>query len=252
MHENRKSATKLLLTAAGAAAAYFAVRALMDWMRSGASSRAWRSRDWHNRDFQQGQTSRQEARAAQVRGFQGRSTRAGSMSQQQVDQPDRQPIPNTGQTYTTTEMSGLLDADAPPVSVEDQTGPLAQYLLAFHELIQMLRERRSAGSEASSGLGRSLNAGDRARFDERLQRLDELLPEYGEGNLEENSLQERVYRLIWKARDGLQNLNYDDDDLFRINGEIRTEACRLLREIRDSGFSGGEDFEQAISAYECG
>lgn len=253
MQDNRRTAMTLLLTAAGATTAFFAVRAVMHRVRSGAKTRF---EDWHSREFNSGQTPRQKARSAQISGYRMRSRvedrpqQAGSRSQQMIDQPDRQPIPTTGHGYSSGQMSDLLDMEAPPVSVEDLISPMAQYLISFNHLIEMLRERRASGVDTGSGTARSISPGDRTRFEDELQRLDEMLPEIGDGSLGEGSLQERIYQLMWKTRDGLQNLSYDDDDLFRINGEIRSEACRLMKDIRGSGIQTGEDFEEAYRV--CG
>ena len=238
MMENRERILAWLITVAGAAAAFFGVRGLVRWMQSRS----------HN-----------ERRQTQIRQRMQRqvSERLEGVSQpasyQPVDQPDRQPIPATGTDVATPEVEEItrvMNESAYPVTVGEMVSPLAQYLLGFRSLIELLRSRRRENGGAGSG--RSLTLDDRGQFQETLDRLEELIPDYGAGNLEENSLQERIYRLTVKVRDAVQNTSYTDDDLFRINGEVRTEACRVLDEIQSAGAGTGDDFYEARQVYECG
>lgn len=54
-----------------------------------------------------------------------------------------------------------------------------------------------------------------------------------------------------KARDALQNLQYSDGDLFRINGEVRNETCQLLREIEGTRDNIDENSDRVLESYEC-
>jgi hypothetical protein len=180
---------------------------------------------------------------------------------QPQDQPDRQRVPATGGSATTgsttrtaagtPDLASAANQPVDTVELQEMVGPLAQYLLAFHELIELLRSRRRESDESMAG-GRTLSEADRAGFQETLDRLEALVPNYGPGNIEDNSLQERVYRLTVKVRDALQNRFYGDDDLFRINGEVRSETCRMLAEIQWAGADTSPDFEQVRQAYDCG
>jgi hypothetical protein len=169
---------------------------------------------------------------------------------QPQDQPDRQPIPTTG-----AGMSQPITADLAEEMVEEQGGvdldqsadSLVQYLLTFNDFITVVRERRRQGSKGAL----SLTTSDRSYFAEALDRLAPGLEGYAEGNVEENSLQDRIYRLTVKVRDALQNLEYSDDDLFRINGEVRSEVCRLLRDIEQARPNTIEDFDRVREDYDC-
>ncbi len=111
-------------------------------------------------------------------------------------------------------------------------------------MIDQLRTRRREANEASD---RSLTPDVRARYQDTLDRLEDQMQGYGEGDLEDGSLQERLYHLAVKVRDALQNLGYTDADLFRINGEVHTETCHLLEETEDIG----PVFVHVRQIYEC-
>jgi hypothetical protein len=174
---------------------------------------------------------------------------AGSPHQPQ-DQPDRVLIPATGAgaaALFTAEVMGDIVEDRSAVGLEQLVAPLVQFLLTFQDFITVLRERRSQGLEGE----RSLTHLDRAYFQQTLERLSPHLEGYAEGYFETDSLKDRIYRLTLKVRDALENLDYSDDDLFRINGEVRGEACWLLREIEASGAGTDVDFDRVFESYEC-
>jgi len=239
----------------------------------------WTRQQEHGEGMQMGWEERPQESQGQPVGMRVEDTR-----DQPQDQPDKlefdRPIPTTGvmadtmsidesmsieesmlidETTAPTEpaasaesMEALRRAAQPegqPVRIEDQAEPLAQYLLAFNDLIEQLRTRRKDAGTINNG--KSLTPEDRSSFQDTLNRLEATIPDYGKGSLEEGSLQERIYRLTVKVRDALQNLDYNDDDLFRLNGELRTEACKVLAEIMPSGAGAMTELDQVRLIYEC-
>jgi hypothetical protein len=225
--------------AAGAAAAFFGVRALVNRVQ--------------RRAYDQQRLERLQGRFQSVGTGQGSEEFRGRPAQatryQPQDQPDRMPVPDTGAPDTVVEdLARDVAYHGETVETSDQSTRLARYLLAFSNMIDLLRERRRE-SDSAGAAGRSLTPADRSRILDVVDRLEEDVPDYGLGNLEDDSPQERAYRLMVKVRDALQNLDYTDDDLFRLYGEVRSEACRALREIQPDG--AGEELEQVYQAYEC-
>lgn len=277
MSVNRKPIMRGLITAAGAALAFVGMRRIMR-MRQSRRHQPQDQMDWtrqqeHGEGMQMGWEERSQESQGQPVGMRVEGTR-----DQPQDQPEKlefdRPIPATGVMAGTMAIDELIDIDettAPtepaasaesmealrraaqpeeqPVGIEDQAEPLAQYLLAFNDLIEQLRTRRKDAGTISNG--RSLTPEDRSSFQDTLNRLEAQIPDYGEGNLEEGSLQERIYRLTVKVRDTLQNLDYNDDDLFRLNREFRTEACKILAEMMPSGAGAMTDLDQVRLIYEC-
>jgi hypothetical protein len=165
------------------------------------------------------------------------------------DQPDRQPIPQTGAGMS--EAAYLAEELVNPVPIEEITAEMVplfvQHLLAFSEMMKLLRYRR----ETETLSERSLTPDDRGRVMTVLEKLDDSLTKYSDGSLENGSLPERMYRLTLKMRDAMENLSYDDADLFRLNGEVRPEACRLIREVRQAGDVAEETLAEVSEEYRC-
>jgi hypothetical protein len=174
---------------------------------------------------------------------------AQMMETRYQEEPERQAIPQTG--MGTSETAYLAEEMVNPVPLETDTAEmvtlLVQHLLAYSEMMKLLRMRRE--TEALSE--RSLTPEDRGRVMKVLEKLDDTLTRYSAGNLEDGSLQERIYRLTLKTRDAMENLTYDDADLFRINGEVRPEACRLVREIRQVGAVPEANLADVSEEYRC-
>ncbi|RPJ48847.1 MAG: hypothetical protein EHM21_07520 [Chloroflexi bacterium] len=234
--DNQKRIFTGVLVALGAALAFFGVRWVIGRIQRRAS----------DEEYQQRQRQRLQRG---TREFASQPLRVPEQPRYQPqDQPDRAPIPATGASADTAEMTmDMVEDQGSTVELDQQVTPLVQYLLTFHDFITILRERRRGGPAGD----RSLTAQDRGSFQETLDRLAENVEDFGEGNLKDDSLQERVYRLTRKVRGALENLGYSDDDLFRINGEVRSEACRLLREIEGTRANIDEDFDRALQAYDC-
>jgi hypothetical protein len=270
---------KLLFTAAGAAGAYFLVRALAHRMDEKNHERLLAER--HQR-----RTGRQEFAAGEGEGAAVRShpTRgAGDWRNAEMpsgavggepflgrrtqpeDQPDAAPelygIPQTGGAAIGTpglsmedlvrEVVEARETEVTYSGADDTTAladTLTEYLFSFRGMIDQIRLRRREGAAGE----RSLTPADRQGVEESLRRLEDRIPDYGEGNLEDGSLQERMYRLMAKTREALENTGYSDDDLFRINGEVRTEACRLLADLRAQGLPAGARADDVLALYECG
>lgn len=246
MFDRAKKIISALLTAAGAAVGIYAFMEIMRrFQRQEIDSDRYERIGFDNDERQGAQV--------EVTRYQG--------SQQPAAQPDSQPIPNTG-----NPAAGVLDAVEPSAGMAaaevasftadiatpgethaletDMAGSLVDYLMAFHDLISRLRDRRAS---APSPTGHSLSPDDWQAMQERLGRLYEFTPDVGEGNLVDGSREERIYNLIVKVRGALESLETTDDDLFRINGEVRTEACKLLGDLAEYGGKAA----QARQLFEC-
>lgn len=162
------------------------------------------------------------------------------------DQPDRFPIPETGSRSAAMADMVTDTVEIPAeVPVAEMAEPLAQYLIAFHGLIEVVRNRRRENNGAETA--RSLTPAERNRIRETFTRLEEQAPQPDLGRLETGSLQERMYYLRVKLREALENKEYTDNDLFRINGEVRSQICNLATEIEAAGY----DFSIVRQAFEC-
>lgn len=262
--------SKLLMgaaTAAGAVGAFFGVRALMQYSQ----------RREHDRE----RFERLRDRFDQHPGYVDREEVPPSPRYQPVDQPDRftESGAGRGQDFSISRSGGVYTSDAgnaegarenreaipttgmgamaPPDTsayTRDQmvemdanlSMPLAQYLLTFYSMINLLRARRQSGAGAGT---RSLNAEDVGRYSEALDRLRELTPEADRSDFADGSPQYQAYDLILKLRDALENNSYTDDDLFRINGEVKAVACRVLSMMPEG--DTGTYLDQARQAFEC-
>lgn len=244
MSRNQKKIISALLTALGSAVGMVAIMELARrFQRRGMDRDRYKRMDYENEERQGAQV--------EVTRYQG--------SHQPVDQPDRETIPNTG-----NPAAGIVDSREPSAGIAaaeiaeytadivtpnegvatEMVNSLIDYLLAFHDLIDRLRARRA---ETPSPAQRSLTSDDRLAMHERLSRLYAQTPDVGEGNLAGGTREERVYNLIVKVRGALQALDTTDDDLFRINGEVRVEACQLLSETQEFG----DRVARARQIYEC-
>jgi hypothetical protein len=114
--------------------------------------------------------------------------------------------------------------------VRDLAEPLSGALMGLHELIEVLRERRRDGNYAGP-TGLSLTPDDRSRFQQVVDRINEAIGGYDPADVEGEDLAGRAYRLIDKVREAMQNMEYNDNDLFRIHGEVQTEICQILPDL---------------------
>jgi hypothetical protein len=114
--------------------------------------------------------------------------------------------------------------------VRDLMAPLSTALMGLHEMIEVLRERRRSGDYAGP-TGLSLTPDDRTRFQQVVDRINETMGGYDPGDVEGDDLAGRAYRLIVKVREAMQNMTYNDNDLFRIHGEVQTEICQMLPDL---------------------
>jgi hypothetical protein len=239
LEDNRKRILAGLLTVLGAVLAFFVVRNVVRRVGLRVDRQKQRRAD----EEQQLRASLQSQTGEIAQGQE-------APRYQPQDQPDRQPIPTTGAEAAapvTADMASEVVEERKAVDLDQQVTSLLQYLLTFRDFIAVVRERRK---ESSTSI-RSLTSQDRDHFQEALDRLAPDLEGYAEGNVEGNPLQKQIYRLTVKVQDAMQNLEYLDDDLFRIHGEVRTEACRLLQEIKAAGAKTGKDFERVRKEYEC-
>jgi hypothetical protein len=252
MKKNQKRIWIGLAALGGVAGGYFLVRALRQMLEQDyfGKQEDWGQLAKHNPPSQMPQTMRRQLGPVTER--ERAAEPLPTPGYQPQDQPDRQPIPQTGVGMHETAALGhdVVLGDAQPELVQDGAQlatMLIQHLLAFSELMKLLRQRREAATTSE----RSLTPEDRGRLDVVLNRLNEAYTDLGEGFFEEGSLRERIYRLAAKTRDAMQNSAYDDSDLFRINGEVRPEACRLLTEIRSSGMAPAVNQDEVREEYRC-
>lgn len=223
MSDNRKQIMMGLASAAGAVAAFYGMRALMRQVKARSYNQDRQNRALH---------------------------RLQSRSEHASFRQEGQEIPITAGGAAAAEMIRDVAAPVPPVGLSQQVDRMAQYLISFNNMIDLLRQRRAENPDKGPGI-RSLEAADRVRVMEVVNRLEADLPDYAEGNFEDGSLQERIYHLTVKARDALQNKAHTDDDLFRLYGEMRPEVCRLLMEIKATGEDAGTYFDRVSMAFGC-
>ena len=262
----RRTRSKFMMgaaSAAGAVGAFFGVRALMQYMQRREHDRERFERLRDHFDQHPGFVDREEVPPApryQPVDQPDRFTGSGVGSGQDVSfsrsggvyssdtavegaREDREAIPTTGMAppettaYTRDQM---IDTDT------NLSMPLAQYLLTFYSMINLLRARRQSGAQLGA---RSLNAEDVGRYSDALGRLREITPEADRSDFAEGSPQYQAYDLILKLRDALENNSYSDDDLFRINGEVKSVACRVLSMMPQG--DTGTYLDQARQAFEC-
>lgn len=139
-----------------------------------------------------------------------------------------------------------------PVAVGSLVGPLIVHLLGFHNLMNLLQQRRDTiNTTAASDL--SDNMPDvRESGADSVGSLEAQLPEFDRSALVPGSLQERIIQVMERIREALQNTNYSEDDLFRIHGELRTVTCKVLTLIQRIEEDNVTGFEEAQKAYGCG
>ena len=241
--KTRKRVITGLLSASGAVLAFFAVRKLMAWMQG--------RQEYDNTPFQRRMQSMvMDAQTSPIgqsdpHGSQAFSSPVEGTRYQPQSQPDRQPIPATG--VTAEQVSEMTEAVKRPehMDIDGLVDPLVQYLMSFHSMINMVRSRRQDNKTGN----RSLTSEDQMTFQEAVERLEDSVSVYQPGDFALNSLEGRIYRLSTKVRDALQSMDYTDDDLFRINGEVRSEACGLLRQIQPD--QSAVDLDLVRQIYEC-
>ena len=224
--EQRKGIIMGLASAVGAVAAFFGVRGVVRWFQRRA-----------HEEQRQARVTRRMQSVQQSTG--------GAIGHQPVDQPDRQPIPATGLAAPDVE---TLTQPATDIAVLNQSSSLVEYLFNFYEMIELLRIRRKESGGGNGG--RSLTPVDRTHFQEVVDRLEEQMPEVNRDDIQTGTLPAQIDRLMTKVRDGLQNLEYTDDDLFRIYGEVRSEACKVMEAMREMGFT--ENLARVRQMYDCG
>lgn len=222
MADNRKQIMMGLASAAGAVAAFYGMRALMRQMKARSYNQELQTRTLH---------------------------RLQSRTEHASFNPPGEEIPITG-SAAMAELTRDITTPVQPVSLRQQVDRMAQYLISFNNMIDLLRQRRAEHPDKGPGI-RSLEAPDRVRVMEVVNRLEADLPDYTEGNFEDGSLQERIYRLTAKVRDALLNSSHTDDDLFRLNGEMRPEVCRLLMEIKAAGEDAETYIDRLSMAFGC-
>jgi hypothetical protein len=156
-------------------------------------------------------------------------------------------IPMTGSSVQAATTWGVVPNDEElatgsgvPLTSESL---LVEYLLGLHRMVEILRERRQDTGGANAGMGSSLEPADRAEFQSLVDRLESQRVDYGKDQLIGEGRDVHIQRLTMKIRDALENLDYTDDDLFRIYGEVRSEACQEIR--------GQDGFDAVRGLYEC-
>lgn len=230
-----------LISAVGTAVAFFGVRQLVRW--------------WQQREQEQEYSGSAQRRLVRREGEQGITVSEPRAVMEEAGpgyRPATQPIPATGvvEKEIRTAPQEVKEREHAQPAVADMVRPLVHYLLIFANMIEEIRTHRQESGDMATH--QSLSAADRNRFFEGLDGVEGAIPDYGQGSLIGDSLQERMYRLTVKVRDAMKNMDYTDADMFRVNGEVRSEACQLLNEIGPERLIAGENFERAWRIYECG
>jgi hypothetical protein len=166
----------------------------------------------------------------------------------QVRMNNAQPIPASG-AIAPAPPAPAGAATSPGSGLNEQTALLVQYLVSFNSMVELLRSRSQ--EKVSGRQGFSLTEKDRDSYHQTLDRLEEQYAIYRLGNLRLEGTAARVHTLTDKIRETMRRLDLTDDDLFRTYGEVRTQACQVMGEVRDAGVEAGTDFTYARSLYEC-
>lgn len=252
-------------SAAGAVGAFFGMRALMQFMQSRRNDRERFERLRDRFDQHSGYVDRGEVPPAPRyqpvdqpdRKYESDTFRGQSMGRDldaeedrgrtgETTQREREAIPTTGKGSMSSPDVTAYTRDQMVDTETNLAMPLAQYLLTFYSMINLLHARRQSGGGTGT---RSLNAEDLGRYSEALNRLREITPEMDRADFAQGSPQYQAYDLILKVRDALENHAYSDDDLFRINGEVKSVACRVLS-VMPQGDTGTY-LDQARRAFDC-
>lgn len=167
---------------------------------------------------------------------------------QPADQPDRQAIPATG-NMPPTVVGDYTPVAPSKVNMDDLAGPLIEYAIAFNSVMNLLRSKQRDNDTIDAT--QAFTAGDRSSMRAVLDQLSEHLPDFDETSVGKNSLHARTFRLAQKLRQSLENLEYTESDLFRINGEVTQELCRLTQELQQSGEVTITGLDQIRQLYTC-
>jgi hypothetical protein len=133
--------------------------------------------------------------------------------------------------------------------MDEYVAPLIEHAIAFNSVMNLLRSRQREG-EGYEG-NESLTDGDRSSMRAVLDQMQEKVAEYDETVLRKHPLAQRSYNLTRKLRDALDNIEYTGSDLYRINGEVKTELCRLVRDLEQSGQVTITGLDHLRQLYEC-
>jgi hypothetical protein len=163
----------------------------------------------------------------------------------QTRMPNAQPIPLSGAAAPAP--AGTQTGESPVL--ENLTNALVQHLVSFHSMVELVRSRQEA-AQAPAG-GSVLNSDDRANFIQTLDRLEQQHPIPAPSTVQSGSVQQRVYALMVKVHDIMRDPNIADDDLFRVYGEVGSQACQVLDEANEAGAAHGADYRYARTLYEC-
>jgi hypothetical protein len=268
MRKKQKKQRNLLFAAVGSVAAFFGLRGLIRWLQNRSSYEEYlpQSRSIMpmpgSEVYNQYQT---EVAAVPVTG------EAALAVEEQVDEAilsgldldDRQETEPQGMTgmqqgvsQYDTQANQAMERNRETGSQQENMSddllePFSRVLMSFHSMVNLLHSRRAESGSATAGQ-RSLSSEDMSTFQETIDNVQEPLSDMGKGNLGDRSLQKRMYDLMMKVQDGLQNNEYTDDDLLRIYDEVKTEVCQLTPKIQSAGSGIETNIDIVRQVYDCG
>jgi hypothetical protein len=258
-----------LLTAVGAAGAFFGARALMGWMRRRSEQQEYTLR------VQQGKAVGELSNPAMPSGASmsrmpveavtatGRTEVGENYQSQFQGEREQATIPSTGigapvadqprstetnQIETSWAGASPVETDQ-PVPVGSLVGPLVVHLLSFHNMIDRLKQRRETTSAAMDAKSNTPDL--REGGADAVSSLAAQLPEIDRSALVPGSLQERMFRTMDHIRDTLQNMDYNEEQLFHMHDEMRPAVCKVLELIHKAGQDNVTGFEDVQKAYNC-
>lgn len=265
----RKKQNKLmtrLITAAGAVSAIIGVRALMRWMGQRSDEEPYSYRAQERMPVtgvtSMGRTEEREESAGSYKGerpFEGTPPTEGAPSVE--GERDRASIPSTGMLseqvvdrpraqdrMEETAFSTGVETDQ-PVPVGSLVGPFIVHLLSFHNMINMLEQRRDAA--ANNVVSDTYMPDARAGGADAVDSLEAQLPEFDRSALVRGSLQARIFEMMDRIREVLQNTDYSEEQLFKIKDEVRPAVCKILDLIHKEEEDFVTGFEDVRKAYAC-
>lgn len=162
-----------------------------------------------------------------------------------IDTPARMPsqrgepgTPAAAETPSTETVAGI---HAGPLDLA-----LVEALIAQDDLMAVIRERRAGRFNDPEPTPSSITPVDRMRFQHAVDRLADAMSRVDSATFQPGSKEQRAYRIIEKVHNALSHLNYTDEDIMRIDSEVRAEACDALWSIQHV-----VDWDKAYTIYGC-
>lgn len=199
-----------------------------------------------------GMTTAERVNSDRVRDFDDRGTAMSNseMNSGQVEQlTGEQPPVSESTTEPQVSQDDYITSQGSEIIMDDFAAPLIEHAIAFNSLMNLLRSRQRSGTGYEGA--ESLTEGDRTSIRSVLDQMQGRMAEYNETAMRNNPLAQRSYKMTLKLRDALDNLDYSGADLFRIYGEVRTELCKLTKELDKSGQVTITGITQIRQLYEC-